>query len=196
MSVLFQSLPPSNKSSAITRSFAMRTRGCLTVSGLAAFAAAVCASGTAHAFPASPPDNHCALSRSPVLLPFVSGASEELQCAYDQDANGLDDEVEEEIARCFAPIFDLDPAEPADSWRPGEPSMLWTQSRTTSANASEIKISINYAQFWHRDGGFVADSGIECKNDHAGDSSSVMVRVTIYHGSHSPIAYLDSISGG
>jgi len=37
----------------------------------------------------------CFLSRSPVLMPFAPGASEQLECEYDADGNGLDDVVEE-----------------------------------------------------------------------------------------------------
>jgi hypothetical protein len=58
---------------------------------------------------APPSDAWCPLSRSPFVA--YHGLPTALQCAFDQDGNGLDDAIEKELARCVAPQIRFDPEE-------------------------------------------------------------------------------------
>lgn len=45
----------------------------------------------------------CVLSRSPI--PLSPEMPDDIRCAYDEDGNGLDDQIEEQIAACVVPAI-------------------------------------------------------------------------------------------
>jgi hypothetical protein len=63
------------------------------------------------------------LTRSPILLPTAMPGH--LDCDYDEDHNGLDDEMEKQIAQYVAPEFRFDCGEPWWSLGPQEPHLVF-----------------------------------------------------------------------
>lgn len=90
----------------------------------------------------------CRLSRSPFI--FEHSLPPELQCQFDQDGNGLDDQVEREIAACFVPTFKYDSEENAIAG--SEPNVLFTAQRS-----GPWEVRLKLAALWLDDGGFNAD---------------------------------------
>jgi hypothetical protein len=139
---------------------------------------------------APPPETICKLQRAPLLLPISSTMPAQLQCASDQDGNGLDDEMELQLAKCFVPELRFDAAENATAWG-SEPHVFFSAYRVrpsaVSADAACVDqtaplIRLRFGLVWSYDGGFVADGGVGCGNDHAGDTQSLTVDVQILKG--------------
>ncbi len=106
------------------------------------------------------------LPRSPLMLdPNLTA-----RCDMDQDGNGLDDEIEAQIAHCFVPEFRFDKDEPSDSLRPCEPILGYSAYRIAAAQDDEILIRYRFVVMFRRDGGFVADDSFWCGDDHDGDT--------------------------
>src|SRR6476620_2072835 len=74
----------------------------------------------ARAYAAELPSTYCPLSRPPDLswLQLAKGDD----CSRDEDGNGLDDEIETQLARCFVPEIAFDTAE--NALRPDEPHVV------------------------------------------------------------------------
>lgn len=136
----------------------------------------------------------CELTRSP-FLPWGALPSE-LSCLFDEDGNGLDDAVERELARCFAPHLRFDSREFTEvdedhQPRADEPNTLFT---VHAIDTSRIRVS--YVVLFQYDGGFAADTDELCSDTHPGDNFSVRVDVTVSRGTGSWRASLDKMSGG
>src|SRR5262245_26861505 len=67
----------------------------------------------------------CVLDRSPFLAEL--SLPEELACCFDQDGNGLDDEIERQLAKCLTPEFRFDSRE--DDRRADEPNSVFSSYR-------------------------------------------------------------------
>ena len=142
------------------------------------------------------------LKRSPVLLQPDTA----LRCQMDQDGNGLDDEIEKQIALCFVPEYRFDLGEPTkdmegpggrdveQSLRTCEPVMGFTAIRlpassTTPSNLPnlehEFTIRFKLATLYRHDAGPVYEpsstgTGLACTNDdHPGDSHSSTLTVRV-----------------
>ncbi len=112
----------------------------------------------------------CKISRSPYLMSKALPPS--LRCQYDQDGNGLDDEVEREIAACVAPAIVFDSAE--QHVLPGEPHALFT------ANAeSATEIRLRYVYLFRYDGGPTLSGGLCANDSHPGDTQPATLKVKI-----------------
>jgi len=121
----------------------------------------------------------CPLSRSPVLLPMAMPAN--LDCVYDEDGNGLDDDMEVAIAQCVVPEFRFDVGEPWWSLGPQEPHVLFN-SVLDAIDGKDLHVTIRYGVVWAYDGGF-ATSGGACHDtdEHAGDTQNLTEAVWIRH---------------
>jgi hypothetical protein len=104
-------------------------------------------------------------------VPAPSWIAERLECRDDEDANGLDDAVETELARCFVPQFAFDSLENAR--RPDEPRVFF------SARAiAEGVVRLRFAVLFARDGGYVLGTDFPClPDDHRGDAEAVDVDI-------------------
>ena len=140
---------------------------------------------------ASPGMGQCILTRSPILLPMAMPAH--LDSLYDEDGNGLDDEIEEEIAQCAAPEFRFDCGEPWWSLGPEEPHLVFN-SFLDEIDGEDLHITIQYGAVWAYDGGF-ATSGGACHdtNEHAGDTQGLTVTVTVRPTELGLIVFFESI---
>jgi hypothetical protein len=97
--------------------------------------------------------------------------SRALDCRDDEDANGLDDAVETELALCFVPEFAFDSAENAR--RPDEPHVFFS-ARPLARGVVRLRFAVLFA----RDGGYVLGVDFPClPDDHRGDAESVEVDV-------------------
>ena len=81
------------------------------------------------------------LDRSPVLLSTAMPV--ELVCKYDEDDNGLDDEIETQIAQAFVPQFRFDAAE--EHTRPGEPHAVFNAKVSLADDGSRL-ITVRYVR--------------------------------------------------
>lgn len=103
----------------------------------------------------------------------IAGVTLLTDCSADEDGNGLDDEVESELARCVAPQFRFDGAE--NALRGDEPHVLFS-----AALIAPDKIRIHYAVLFADDGGYVLGTTFPCQPDaHHGDSEGLVVDVRI-----------------
>jgi len=124
-------------------------------------------SSSAHA--ADLPESFCPLEHAPVLnwLRLAQGDD----CALDEDGNGLDDEIESQLAACFVPELLFDSME--NSLRIDEPHVLFS----AYALGSNL-IRLHFAFLFARDGGYVLGTDFPCWNDdHDGDVESVAIDV-------------------
>lgn len=115
------------------------------------------------------------LPRSPVFLDKDTVT----RCELDEDGNGLDDEIERQIASCVVPLFKFDSDEPADSLLPGEPVVGYTSWRI-SAPGFGVRIRFRFVALFRRDGGFASDDAIQCGDAHDGDSQNFTIDVTAF----------------
>jgi hypothetical protein len=135
--------------------------------GIWAVAVAMAWSSSAHA--ADLPKTYCPLERSPALnwLRLAQGDD----CALDEDGNGLDDEIESQLAACFVPELSFDSME--NSLRIDEPHVLFS-AYAVGPNL----IRLHFAFLFARDGGYVLGTDFPCWNDdHDGDVESVAIDV-------------------
>jgi hypothetical protein len=111
----------------------------------------------------------CALPGPLERPPVVDDAD----CILDEDGNGLDDTVEESLARCMVPELRFDARERAR--RPGEPRALYNVQKR-SATRARIQFVLLFAE----DKGF-PEGGIICRGRtaHRGDTEQVVVDVAI-----------------
>jgi len=103
----------------------------------------------------------------------------------DEDGNGLDDEIEQQLADCFTPIFRFDADEPLSgeeqSLFPGEPRVGFSAFRMPDTVSGEVRIRFELAALWRRDGGFVGDDDLQCGgDDHPGDSEGMALEVRVF----------------
>ncbi len=113
------------------------------------------------------------LPRSPVFLDKDTIT----RCDMDQDGNGLDDEIEDQIAKCVTPIFRFDTDEPSDSLLAGEPVLGYSSWRI-AAPGFGVRIRFRFVALFRRDGGFVNDDSVGCCCDaHEGDSQNFTIDV-------------------
>ncbi len=110
----------------------------------------------------------------------------------DEDGNGLDDEIEQQLAECFTPIFRFDADEPVQtgdpvfdalkppSLFPGEPRVGFSAYRMPDTVSGEVRIRFELAAIWRRDGGFVSETGADCADDHPGDSEGMALEVRVF----------------
>jgi hypothetical protein len=92
---------------------------------------------------AAPSSAVCVLSRSPALVRGLVGSSyygTKTECDLDRDGNGLDDQIENEIASCFVPSFRFDAKENALKF--GEPHALFSVHRHGPATGCRSSKSI------------------------------------------------------
>lgn len=127
-----------------------------------------------------PASAYCVLDRSPMVL--EQSLPEALRCQFDQDGNGLDDAIEEQLAHCFAPRILLDSAENVTSG--SEPASVFTARRS-----APNEIVLQMGLLWHNDGGFVLDGSIGCTDAHEGDAERVTVTVAFTKGATNWLAY-------
>jgi hypothetical protein len=128
----------------------------------------------------------CWLSGTPFLYATSMGPGE--RCARDEDGNGIDDDVEDEIVRCFAPNFWFTAGEP--ELQTDEPKVVYNMHRVRPsksdveiaksdlANDLRSRIHINLAVLWRRDGGY-HDKHACPRNDHNGDSQGVAMDIDV-----------------
>lgn len=161
------------------------TRPCARLASLlaasACFAAILLTPGVSRA---SDPTAPKPLLRSPVLL--STSMPDDVRCAYDEDGNGLDDEVEFQIADTFAPALYFDQHE--NSLRSDEPHVLYSILRI-----EPNKLQVKYLFLWEWDGGFQQDP--ICMTAHRGDTQVMDMFVELQRGSSGWFAKLASLSG-
>ncbi|MCC6667708.1 MAG: hypothetical protein IT375_28440, partial [Polyangiaceae bacterium] len=128
------------------------------------------------------------LERSPVFL----DRDAEARCQMDEDGNGLDDEIEQQLADCFTPIFRFDADEPVQtgdpvfdtlkppSLFPGEPRVGFSAYRMPDTVSGEVRIRFELTAIWRQDGGFVSETGADCRDDHPGDSEGMALEVRVF----------------
>ena len=115
------------------------------------------------------------LDRNPVLL--STAMPDELVCVYDEDDNGLDDEIETQIAQAFVPQFRFDGAE--EHTRADEPHAVYSAIIALDDEGNRI-LTVRYMFVWHEDGGWVNDS--LCGDAHAGDTQGLTATVELIEG--------------
>lgn len=109
----------------------------------------------------------CPLSRSPYL---PRGAmADTVACNFDEDGNGLDDEVEMEIARCFVPEFHFDADENALAG--GEPLPIFSArpmvDEPEAGTMGQNRVRLKWLFLYGADGGtpegrsFVDEYGVD-----------------------------------
>ncbi|MGZ3449380.1 MAG: hypothetical protein ACXVEF_07255 [Polyangiales bacterium] len=104
-------------------------------------------------------------------------------CLHDEDGNGLDDAVEESLARCMVPELRFDGRERAR--RPGEPRALFNVQKRSPTRAR-----IQFVLLFAEDRGF--PQGIICRGRtaHRGDTEQMVVEVAIDPATHEARALL------
>jgi hypothetical protein len=115
------------------------------------------------------PSSYCALERSPVLdwLRLANGDD----CPLDEDGNGLDDDIETALARCFVPEFVFDSRE--NALGPDEPHVVFSADPV----APRV-IRLHFAVLFARDGGYALGTEFPCLSDeHNGDAQAITVDV-------------------
>jgi hypothetical protein len=113
-------------------------------------------------------------------------------CSSDEDGNGLDDQVESELARCVVPQFRFDQAE--NALRQDEPKILFSASLV-----APDRIRIHYAVLFADDGGYALGTTFPCLTDaHHGDSEGVVVeaRITRREGEEGAFALPSALRTG
>ena len=141
----------------------------------------------------------CPLSRSPFVLAHSLPAA--TLCDFDEDGNGLDDEVENEIAKCFVPQFRGSTGEPAQLV--DEPRIAFNMHRVAAVAqdtpndpdvANRRRLHIRMVALWTRDGGYAQHSGACPLNDHNGDNQTFDLLVDVDHNSFSWFAALRRVA--
>lgn len=138
----------------------------------------------------------CSLDRSPFLLPIKDPFSQELQCEYDQDGNGLDDEMEDRMYDCFAPLFKFDIDE--DKLEADEPVVFARTERirvhdipkysNLGFDENSYALHMEFRSFMREDSGFTEDWEPACygdMQDHIGDIMVIDVSIRIQHQANS-----------
>lgn len=137
-----------------------------------------------------PATRFCALSRS-AILPHVDAMPESLRCFYDEDGNGLDDDVETQLARCFVPELRFDAAERTRNGR--EPHTLFNVQRVPGA-ADELRIGFTF--LYERDDGFSGNFLCNHASSHAGDTEHVNLSLRVVRGYKGYQAYVVDLDAG
>ena len=151
----------------------MRTHTCrFRFLGALALATGVFGAGRAEA--QDPPHPGLRLTRSPILL--SAGMPDEVRCVYDEDGNGLDDQVEQGIAQRFVPEFRFDEDEPGSSLLANEPRAVFSILRKGDT------LTVRYVFLWKRDAGFVNDAA--CWSGHLGDTQAMDMTVRLTRSGH------------
>jgi hypothetical protein len=115
------------------------------------------------------PASFCPLAREPALNWLRPAEGDD--CARDEDNNGLDDEVESELAACFVPEVRFDSLE--NALRVDEPHVMFSASPLGARS-----IRLHFAFLFAKDGGYVLGTQFPCLSDeHDGDVESVTVDV-------------------
>jgi hypothetical protein len=140
----------------------------------------------------SPVSAQCTIPRSPVLLP--TAMPDDLDCMFDEDGNGLDDDMERAIAQCAAPEFRFDCGEPWWSLGPQEPHLVFN-THLHYIDGDDLLITVRFGAVWAYDGGF-ATSGGACHDtdEHAGDTQSLIVTIWVRPTGAGWIVELESIT--
>lgn len=113
----------------------------------------------------------CFLPRNPVLS--QTAMPQALRCDVDEDGNGLDDEMEHQIARCVAPELRFDSDE--DYRRSAEPHALYNTSlRGAGSGSSAPLITVRFVFLYAKDGGTACSTAA-----HEGDTEGVYVTVEL-----------------
>ncbi|MBK7585835.1 MAG: hypothetical protein IPI67_37330 [Myxococcales bacterium] len=123
------------------------------------------------------------MERSPVFL----DRDAEARCQMDEDGNGLDDEIEQQLAACFVPAFRFDADEPSSSLLPNEPVAGFSAYRIQGSTPGEILIRFEMVAMWRRDGGFPNDDELQCADSspvfedqaHEGDTWGTRIDVRV-----------------
>ncbi|MBI3205487.1 MAG: hypothetical protein HYZ29_28365 [Myxococcales bacterium] len=118
------------------------------------------------------------MERSPVFL----DRDAEARCQMDEDGNGLDDEIEQQLAECFVPAFRFDADEPSSSLQPNEPVTGFSAYRIQGAKPDEILIRFEMVALWKRDGGFPNAKSADCSDyyqAHDGDTWGTRIDVRV-----------------
>lgn len=129
--------------------------------GLALVFAMICGFGVSEAAAAVQrgPTAWIPLERDPLLLHHA--LPPELQCEFDEDGDGIDDEMERKIAQAVVPEFRFDSGENAR--RPDEPHVIWNASVIPMRQVDiplereAILIRFRFGMLWEEDGGFALD---------------------------------------
>ncbi|MBI3204961.1 MAG: hypothetical protein HYZ29_25720 [Myxococcales bacterium] len=119
------------------------------------------------------------MERSPVFL----DRDAEARCQMDEDGNGLDDEIEQQLAECFVPAFRFDADEPSSSLQPNEPVTGFSAYRIQAAKPDEILIRFEMVAMWRRDGGFPNANSVDCSDyfqAHDGDTWGTRIDVRVF----------------
>lgn len=103
------------------------------------------------------------------------------RCSLDEDHDGLDDHIENVIAKCFAPYLRFDSNEnhlEEHSYLPGdtEPVALYTVEPTDKHNQT---VSLEWVLVFDEDGGFELTTGAAGYNSHMGDTQWLDMRVKL-----------------
>ncbi len=99
-------------------------------------------------------------------------------CAHDEDGNGLDDDMENQLAKCFVPESRFDAAE--NELRPCEPVTGFTAWRLTDVEPGHVLVKMHYEGLWRKNGGFAADDDFGCGDAHEGDNEYFDVTLDIH----------------
>jgi hypothetical protein len=115
------------------------------------------------------PVSYCALDRAPILdwLRLAKGDD----CPLDEDGNGIHDDVETALARCFVPEIVFDSRE--NALGPGEPHVVFSAD-----TIAPRVIRLHFVVLFARDGGYTLGTEFPCLSDeHNGDDEAVTVDV-------------------
>lgn len=136
------------------------------------------------------PESLCRLSRSPFLLPVDDPFPAALQCDHDEDGNGLDDTIEQELFACFMPLFKFDHLE--DSLDSGEPVVMTKAARTPVSSIprhaklgfgpGSQAVALEFKALLAEDTGFIDDPDPACygdMQDHLGDVMLIEVSLRL-----------------
>ncbi len=116
----------------------------------------------------TPARGECTLPRALVL----PGAMDpKLRCEHDEDNNGLDDEMEELLGRCFAPRLRFDSAVGLEE----APTKTYFNALATSPEGEDggVDVTLHYGLAWPRDNGFTQMSNSRCSEDAATQCTAV-----------------------
>ncbi len=125
-------------------------------------------------------------------------------CSLDEDHDGLDDHIENVIAKCFDPYLLFDSGEETVDTRPNlpgdtEPLALYTVEPTKSQNKT---VSLRWVLVFDQDGGFEKITGLATVHNfgldrHKGDTQYVSTRVKLdTHPDGSWYAHLEMVYFG
>lgn len=97
---------------------------------------------------------------------------DDLACQNDEDGNGLDDAMENQLACCFAPLFAFDADESAT--RTDEPALLFN-AQNDSSDADHRLVRLAFVALWRHDGG---DAECDNKDSHDPDAQGFSIYIS------------------